>query len=213
MPGDDPARNRRPLASRGTRAAQWLARALGQRGVTPDAISVAGIGFALVAAGALGAAPHWPAGWVIGAIFIQLRLLANLMDGMVAVEGGRGGPLGPLYNEVPDRIEDTLILAGFGLGAGTPLLGAATAFAALFCAYMRLVGGALGQDQRFTGPMAKQHRMAALTAGCLVALAASLAGLGPRPAQAVLALVLAGTILTALRRLAAIAADLRRGDA
>jgi phosphatidylglycerophosphate synthase len=208
----DTMRNRRPLATRGTRAAQTLARALGRTGVTPDAISLAGIGFALVAGAALAAAPLWPAGWIVAAAFIQLRLLANLMDGMVAVEGGRGGPLGPLYHEVPDRIEDTVILVGFGLGAGAAALGLWSALAALFCAYLRLLGGALGQDQRFTGPMAKQHRMAALTAGCLVAFGAGLAGIGPLPAQAMLALVLAGTILTALRRLAAIAADLRRGN-
>lgn len=209
----DPMRNRRPLATRGTRAAQALARALGRSGITPDAISLAGIGFALVAGAALAAAPLWPPGWIVAAVFIQLRLLANLMDGMVAVECGRGGPLGPLYNEVPDRIEDTVILVGFGFGAGAAALGLWAALAALFCAYLRLLGGALGQDQRFTGPMAKQHRMAALTAGCLIALTASLAALGPLPAQVVLALVLAGTLLTALRRLAAIAADLRRGGA
>lgn len=209
----DPALNRRPLASRGTRAAQGLARALGRSGITPDQISLAGIAFSLIAGAGLAVAAGWPAGWAIGAVFIQLRLLANLMDGLVAVEGGRGGPLGPLYNEVPDRIEDTVIIVAFGVGANAPVLGLWTALAALFCAYVRQVGGALGQAQRFTGPMAKQHRMAALTAGCLVALAAVLAGLGPWPAQTVLGLVLIGTLATAARRLMAIAADLRRGTA
>jgi phosphatidylglycerophosphate synthase len=209
----DPDRNRRPLASRGTSAAQALARALGQTTITPDQISLAGIGFSLIAGAGLAVAATWPVGWVVGAVFIQLRLLANLMDGLVAVEGGRGGPLGPLYNEVPDRIEDTVIIVAFGFGAGMPMLGLWTALAALFCAYLRLLGGALGQAQRFTGPMAKQHRMAALTAGCLIALAGALAGLGPWTAQAVLALVLAGTLATAVRRLMAIATALRAGAA
>ena len=34
-------------------------------------------------------------------------------------------------------------------------------------AYIRVFGGALGLVQDFRGPMAKQHRMAAMTAGCL----------------------------------------------
>src|SRR5687767_919083 len=75
---------RRPLKTRdhnwAIRAAQWLAGA----GVSPNAISLASVAFASAAAGALLA--H---GWLAAALFIQLRLLCNLLDGMVAVEGGR----------------------------------------------------------------------------------------------------------------------------
>ena len=49
-----------------------------------------------------------------------------------------------------------------------PALGWAAATAAVFTAYVRLLGGSLGQVQRFTGPLAKQHRMALLTGACLL---------------------------------------------
>ena len=42
----------------------------------------------------------------------QYGLLANLLDGLVAVEGGRRSPTGELFNEVPDRVSDVLVLAG-----------------------------------------------------------------------------------------------------
>lgn len=207
---DRPLLNRRPLASREVGLIRRLAAALARAGVTPNQISVAGIAFALLAAAALWLASGGrAAGWLVAILFIQLRLLANLIDGLVAVEGGRGDALGPLYNEVPDRIEDTAILAAFGLAAGAPMLGLWAALAAVACAYVRQLGGALGQVQSFAGPMAKQHRMAAITLGCLAGLVEALAGTAGLPAL-ILWVVLLGTLLTIARRLMLIAAGLRQ---
>ena len=41
---------------------------------------------------------------------MQLRLLCNMMDGLVAVEGGLKSKAGDLFNEAPDRIEDVILL-------------------------------------------------------------------------------------------------------
>ncbi|HET9067185.1 MAG TPA: CDP-alcohol phosphatidyltransferase family protein [Amaricoccus sp.] len=206
---DDPTANRRPLASRRLGVMRRLAEALARARVAPNAISVAGTLFALVAAAALVAAGSgWAAGWLLGAVFVQLRLLANLLDGLVAVEGGRGTPTGVLFNEVPDRVEDAAILAGFGVAAGWLMLGVWAALAAVGCAYVRQVGGALGQAQSFIGPMAKQHRMAAVTLGCLIGFAEALAGSGPGLAGLLLWGVLAGTLLTIVRRLRHVARGL-----
>ena len=195
----DPERNRRPLASRGTAVATMVSRALERARITPNAISALGIVFACVAALAL-----WRGGlggFIAGAVFIQLRLAANLFDGLVAIEGGQASPTGPLWNEVPDRLEDTVILAGFGLAVAAPILGLWAAIAALFCAYVRVLGGALGQDQDFAGPMAKQHRMAALTAACLIGAFELALGRPPTIAWLALWAVLFGTLITAGRRL------------
>src|SRR5205807_2107597 len=48
------------------------------------------------------------------ALLIQLRLLANLMDGMVAVENERAQPTGALFNELPDRLSDSLLIVAAG---------------------------------------------------------------------------------------------------
>jgi phosphatidylglycerophosphate synthase len=215
----DPAANRRPLASRRLAVMRRLADALARAGVSANAISFAGVvaavlaAFALLQAGAAGpfrldVAP-WAPGWLVALVLVQLRLLANLLDGLVAVEGGRGSATGPLWNEVPDRVEDTAILWAFGVAAGWPALGLWTALAAMGCAYVRQTGGGLGQAQSFIGPMAKQHRMAAVSLGCLAGFAAAVAGMGAALPGVVLWAVLIGSLVTIARRLRHIAGGLR----
>lgn len=186
--------NRRPLKARNTRWAAGLARLLLKTPLTPNAVSVCGIGFAAVGAACFVVAPRYPLLWLGGALCLQLRLLANLMDGLLAVEGGRKSPTGPLYNEFPDRIEDTLLLVAAGYGAGFPVLGWAAAVLAMGTAYVRALGGAVGLAQTFCGPMAKQHRMALLTAGAVASLFV--------PAMPwVLGLICAGAAITCVRRM------------
>ena len=196
---------RRPLAVRGAGWAQAAARRLTARGVAPDAISKASLGFAALALALL-----WGAGQVAGwgaallfagaALAVQGRLLCNLFDGMVAVEGGRGGPEGPFWNEVPDRPADAAILWGAGLACGAPALGLGCAAAALGTAYLRAMSVGLGQGEDFGGPFAKPQRMAAVTALCGLSALEAVA-FGSRWAMlAGLWLVLGGTLLTAWLR-------------
>lgn len=190
----DEIANRRPLKTRGTGWARAFARLLLRTPLTPNAVSVLGIGFAALGAACFLFAPGQPLLWIGGAVFIQLRLLANMLDGMLAVEGGRGSVTGVLFNEFPDRIEDMLLLVAAGYGAGVPELGWAAALLAVGTAYVRALGGSLGLAQDFCGPMAKQHRMALLT---LAAVTAAFLPVMPW-ALAVIAL---GAALTAARRL------------
>ena len=88
-----------------------------------------------------------------------LRLLCNLFDGMVAVEGGKQSAIGSLYNEFPDHVADSLLIVGLGYAIGQSDLGWFAALAAALTAYVRVFGGSLGLTQSFMGPMAKQHRM------------------------------------------------------
>ena len=65
-----------------------------------------------MALAALGSTRAWP---LLGAaVFIQLGLLANMLDGLIAVEGGRMTKTGELYNEIPDRIADVVFLGAAG---------------------------------------------------------------------------------------------------
>ncbi len=79
---------------------------------------------------------------------------------MVAIEGGKKSKVGVLYNEVPDRVADSLFIVALGYAIGTPWLGWLAALAAAVTAYIRVLGGTFGLAQDFRGPMAKQHRMA-----------------------------------------------------
>ncbi|MEP0392764.1 MAG: CDP-alcohol phosphatidyltransferase family protein [Erythrobacter sp.] len=172
--GQEPVKNRRPLATRSAGWAKALARGLAAAGLTPNAISVLGIFFAAAGAWAFIQAPYgsqWL--WLGGALGIQLRLLANMLDGLVAVEEGKSSATGALYNEFPDRIEDALLLIAAGYAANEPELGYLATVFAFGTAYIRALGGSLGLEQDFVGPMAKQHRMFLLTLGAIAAFGAS----------------------------------------
>jgi phosphatidylglycerophosphate synthase len=212
---------RRPLRSRQTRWARALAGWLARRDVSPNHISLASIAFA--AAAGLALAGSGPAGTelrgvllVAAAAGIQLRLLCNLLDGMVAVEGGRRTPRGEIYNEVPDRLADVLILVGAGYAAAAWLpwagtLGWAAALLAILTAYVRVLGASVGTQHYFVGPMAKQQRMALLTAACLLAVVEPTLGEVGRVLAGALLLILAGSAVTTARRVARIVRDLETG--
>jgi phosphatidylglycerophosphate synthase len=164
---------RRPLKTRSAAWAQRLATLLARRRVSPNAISVAGIGFALIGGALLLAVaraliPGW-LGLLGAAACIQLRLLCNMLDGLVAVEGGVRSKAGALFNELPDRVEDTVLLAAAGHAAGAVELGWLAAALALLTAYLRAFGGSAGLPADFRGPGAKPQRMFWLSVGCLVA--------------------------------------------
>src|SRR5579864_723077 len=213
---------RRPLRSRGKPWAWALARRLTAWRVSPNLISSMSIVFAAGARLSLGLAPRVEGPFLAAGLYLaaaagmQLRLMANLMDGMVAVEGGLGSKTGELWNDLPDRFADGLVFVGAAYGLPALPLGVAlgwtVAAAAIVTAYVRVLGAAAGGGQHFLGPMAKPHRMAAMTVGAL--LAAGLSMVDPTWAQrllsATLMLILAGCAVTMARRLSRIAAELRQ---
>lgn len=158
--------NRRPLKTRSRQWARRAAAALVRTSITPDQISMFSVFFALAGATLL-LLSETPMTLLVCAACIQLRLACNLLDGMVALEGGKKSPVGDLYNEIPDRIADSLLLVAAGYHVGWPAIGWAAALLAAITAYIRVLGGSLGLQQDFRGPMAKPHRMAVLTAACL----------------------------------------------
>jgi phosphatidylglycerophosphate synthase len=209
--------DRRPIAARELGFFKRLASRLARAGVSPNGISVAGMVAGILAGTALFLTARWEEGaracWLAAAAFVQLRLVANLLDGMVAIEGGTSSKVGELYNEVPDRVSDTAVLVGLGYAAGGHVvLGWAAALAAMFTAYVRTTGKGAGAPSDFRGPMAKQHRMALATALSIFCAATprswqSWEGWGA--GAAVLAVIAAGSVFTAMRRLSGIAARLK----
>lgn len=208
--------NRRPLKTRSKGWATALAAALGKAGVSPDTISFLSIAFAVLGAASLLACGVSEGGlrvlWLIlAAVCVQLRLLANMMDGMVAVEHGRGGPAGPIWNELPDRIADCLFLIAAGYGASflgqevAVWLGWTAAVLAVLTAYVRELGRGLGFPADFAGPMAKPHRMFVLTVGCLIAAAEPLWGGRGQVMMVVLGVIALGSVITVWRRTAHLA--------
>lgn len=213
--------DRRPIKARHSQWARVTARALASLGISPNVISLFGM-LAAIAAGALFYFTSSLEGleetlWITGAALVLLRLLANMFDGMVAIELGKATRVGALYNEVPDRISDAAVLIGSGYGAGGSVeLGYLGACLALFVAYVRSTARSAGAPSDFGGPMAKPQRM------YVVISAALLSGFAPStwhvtwgpqqswgPMAFALALVIFGSVLTAVLRLRRAARALR----
>jgi phosphatidylglycerophosphate synthase len=209
--------SRRPLTSRDTHWAAKVASWLVKRRVQPNTISVFSLVFASFAGMALMWAGQVGFGWrvvlfLVAAAGMQLRLLCNLFDGMVAVEGGFKTKSGEVYNELPDRFADVLILAGAGYSMPSSpwlqTLGWMAAALAVITAYVRAMGVAAGTTQYFLGPMAKPQRMAVMTATCL-----GLAGLNVFKSefdlmQIALVVICAGCLVTIARRVICIVREL-----
>jgi phosphatidylglycerophosphate synthase len=205
---------RRPLKSRDRAWAKSLASALVRLRVRPNLISLFSIVFAGVAcAGFLLAGnaldPVRRLVWlVVAAAGIQLRLLCNLLDGMVAVEGKMGSKVGEIYNDFPDRVADPLIIVPVGYAIGFAALGWAAGLLAVMTAYVRVLGGSMGVPQDFRGPMAKPQRMAVLTVAAIADGVAGLYNWRGRLLFLALALIVLGAIVTMIRRTARMAKEL-----
>lgn len=153
--------------------------------------------------------------FALGAGAEQLRLLCNMLDGMVAVESGRASRVGELFNELPDRVSDAATLIGAGYAAGgLPALGFVAACMAMFTAYVRAQGKVAGANQEFCGPMAKPQRMFVITVAALFCAVAP-ASWQPRWGAAAagilsiaLGIIIVGTVITVIRRLCRLVSQL-----
>ncbi|GAA1372700.1 CDP-alcohol phosphatidyltransferase family protein [Streptomyces beijiangensis] len=163
--------------------------ALARREVSPDTLTAAGVVSAAGAAVALAALPA-PYAALPVAVLLAARLAFANLDGALARDTGRTTRRGAVLNELGDRAADLIVLAGFV--ALAPLwLVAVAALAATLPSWVSLAGAAAGAPRRNGGPVGKTERC------LLVAIAAATGWAVP-----VLAVVAAGSALTAVLRLA-----------
>jgi phosphatidylglycerophosphate synthase len=210
---------RRPIRARDTRWAAACARFLARLGCRPNQISVAS-----AAVGAISGACLWLSGsskpgtasvlLVCGAVLVQVRLLCNLFDGMVAIEGGFKTKSGEIFNELPDRFADAFILIGAGYAAPRidwmPVAGFVAAVLAVITAYVRSLGASAGASQQFCGPMAKQQRMFLVTLASVATAVLVWFGEAFPIIGWTLVVISAGCVFTIFRRTARIIGELER---
>lgn len=198
--------NRRDVSARKVNLFHKLAQVLVKAGLTPNQISVLSSVFSLFSAGMfylLAKGFENKILFLILAILgIQLRLICNLIDGLMAVEGGLKTKSGELFNDVPDRFSDVFIIVGAGIFAGAESLAWVAALFAVLTAYIRALGASLTGKHDFTGPMAKQHRMFHVTLGCVAGIAENVLSFEfGFTMKIVLGLIALGSFLTCARRL------------
>lgn len=220
--------DRREIPQRTSGWATTAADVLAAARLTPNQISVGSVLVAAAGAAAMVISTQTGPGWrtallITAALCIPIRLVLNMLDGMLAVEKGLHSPVGDLYNEVPDRVADALFIgsagvatAGLVLAGGIDVgivLGFLAAILAVLTAYIRALGASLGTGQFFDGPLAKQHRMWVLMAGLLLAAAERWLPWAQGAALfCALALIALGSLWTCARRLRRISAALRRAN-
>lgn len=219
--------DRRAIPQRSTTWAAKLADAMYGAKLTPNKVSLGSVLFAAIGAAALiasavvttdGARATW---LVVTTVCIPLRLLLNMLDGMLAVEKGMHTPTGDLFNEIPDRIADLVLLSAAGYataGIWTTgeidwgvVLGWSAAAAAILTAYVRTLGAANGVGNFFDGPMAKPTRMWVLVGASLASLFEPLFDAHGLFIAIGLAVVLMGSVITVIMRLNRIAQALHAG--
>jgi len=197
--------DRRSISARNAPFFQSISKFIAQTGVSPNAISISSVLFALGAGVCLLLTMNNPDNrilWMLAALCIPLRLIANMLDGMVAVDSGKLSLVGELFNEVPDRVSDVFVFVSAGYASGgNPFLGYTVAILALFIAYVRALGNTMGVMQLFLGPMAKSHRMFTLAGACFYTAIAPVAWQIPSLMLWVMVVIGIGGVITIVRRL------------
>lgn len=203
---------RRPLKTRGAKTAQNIAIWLSKQNITPNQISVSSVFFALLAGTCFFMIPYTAkfTDWalpILAAVFIQCRLLCNLFDGMVAIEGGKSTKSGELFNDIPDRFADALILIGAGYAVSFvwwgPVMGWLAALLAVMTAYVRTLSASMGAPMDFRGPMAKQHRMFVMTLAAFICPIEAYFSDTCYGILSALVLINIGCVITLIRRISA----------
>ena len=147
---NDPV-NRRPLRIREQAWVHHVTHWCLRRGFTPNSISLWSIVFSAIVAGELVITVFVQNSFaailfVSTPLFIGLRGMCNLIDGLLAVEGGLKTRSGEVFNDVPDRISDSLIFVAAGYSASFVNLGWMAALLAVGTAYARMLRGISRHD-------------------------------------------------------------------
>lgn len=200
--------NRRELATRKFQFFQTFAKSLTRWGLTPNQVSVLSVVFAAVGGYGFCAIKNcFFTGWILAFVGIQMRLLCNMIDGLMAIEGGMKSAAGEIYNDLPDRVSDLILILAASFVVKEPWgrdLGWLAATLALMTAYVRQLGSSMGQKADFSGPMAKQHRMAMLNIALVLVLIGHFTGFSAQSSLIVsvaLVVIGLGSFITCWRRL------------
>jgi CDP-diacylglycerol---glycerol-3-phosphate 3-phosphatidyltransferase len=169
-------------------------------GVSPDAVTLAAVPVAALGGVCLALSANVPALLLAVPVVAAARLVLNLLDGLVARRTGRTHPMGEVWNEVGDRLADTLFIGGLAFVPGVdPRIALAAVVGALLASYAGLAVRAAGGRRQFGGVMSKPGRMAALALAAPVAFATGDVGWLVGAAW----VIVAGTLVTLVQRVVA----------
>ncbi len=210
--------NRRPARLRQNEWVRAVSIRLIKAGMRPNQVSLAGVLASGISALCLIWVPHSAAAYqvlslLVAAVFISLRGLCNLCDGLMAVEGGMKSKSGEVFNDLPDRFSDSILFVAAGYSTGSSLgheLGWAVALLAVLTAYIRVLGASAGGRSCFSGPMAKPQRMMVMAGACIMAGVEIFLGREPSAVTIALLVIILGSAVTILRRTRIVLVELEK---
>lgn len=175
-----------------------LVERLVRAGVSADAVTLAALPVAALAALCLALSPAAPALLLAVPVLAGLRILLNLLDGAVARRTASSHPRGELFNELGDRLADIAFLAPVAILPGaSPTIVLLGVTIGVLASYVGITTRAAGGERIYRGILSKPGRMALLSVAALAWLVvgdAAWTWFGP--------LLLLGTFLTLLERVA-----------
>jgi len=136
-----------------------LVSRLATAGVTPNQVTLAGIGLSLAAGVAIFCQPYarWPL--LLLPLVLLLRMALNAVDGMLAREHGRVTALGGILNELGDVISDAVLYLPLARIPGLlPELVVLVVMGAAMSEMAGVTGIQVGASRRFDGPLGKSDR-------------------------------------------------------
>ncbi len=144
---------------------------LADAGVSADALTLAALPVAGLAALCLALSPNAPPLLLAIPVLAGLRILLNLLDGAVARLTGRSHPRGELLNELGDRLADIGFLAPVAILPGaSPTIVLLGVIVAVLASYVGITTRAAGGERLYRGVLSKPGRMTLLSAAALLAL-------------------------------------------
>lgn len=131
--------------------------------IHPNLFTYAALALSLLAGAALylaSTSKNWL--WLVPP-FVLVRLLLNLMDGQVARALHLADPWGEAKNEFGDRLADSVIFIGMGMGGYADSRLVLITLALILCtSYLGILGKALGGARIYAGVFGKGDRMISL---------------------------------------------------
>jgi phosphatidylglycerophosphate synthase len=185
-------------------AAQRIVRpledALVARRVHPDVLTALAVGAAALGGAALALAAEAPGLLLAVPLLAGVRLVLNLLDGMVARRTGQARPIGEVWNELGDRAADVFFIGGLAFHpAVEPRIALAAVVAAVLASYAGVATKAAGGTRQYGGILSKPGRMIVLAVAAPLAFVTA----DGRWLAVAAALILVGALVTLAQRIAA----------
>ncbi len=144
-----------------------VAAAVAATGITPNQITVIGLGVSLLSAFAF-----YRSEQLLGGVLLLAAGFFDVLDGAVARAAGRASRWGAVLDSVLDRYSDLVVLGAILIsGLCDPVAGVAAMVGSVMISYVRSRGEVEGIKMSSVGLMERAERMLLLSASALVGYA------------------------------------------